>query len=98
MQRRTPDCINFLILYCLPSMVISVSVMLFPVVESLTLKMYNVVGRGLLVFLWIPSGLMECPEGVLCFSNAVLMSESCMSRGILLMQYQGRWSLCAMWM
>ena len=77
-------------------MVMSVSVMLFPVVESLTLKMYNVVGRGPLVFLWIPSGSMECPEGVLWFSKAV--SESCMSRGILLMQYQGRWSLCAMWM
>ena len=30
---------------------VSVSVMLFPVVESLTLKMYNVVGRGPLVFL-----------------------------------------------
>ena len=77
-------------------MVISVSVMLFPVVESLPLKMYNVVGRGPLVFLWIPSGSMECPEGVLWFSKAVLMSESCMSRGILLTQYQGRWSLCAM--
>ena len=43
------------------------------------------------MFLWIPSGSMECPEGVLWFSKAVLMSESCMSRGILLMQYQGRW-------
>ena len=73
-------------------MVIFVFVMLFPVVESLTLKMYNV------VFLWIPCGSMECPEGVLWFSKAVLMSESCMSRGILLMQYQGRWSLCATWM
>ena len=72
------------------------SVMLFPVVESLTLKMHNVVGRGPLVFLWIPSGSMECPEGVLWFSKAALMSESCMSS--LLMQYQGRWSLCAMWM
>ena len=79
-------------------MVISVSVMLFPVVESLTLKMYDVVGKGHLVFLWIPSGSMDCPEGVLWFSKAVLMSESCMSRGILLMQYQGRWSLCEMWM
>jgi hypothetical protein len=97
-QRSTPDCINFLILYCLPSMVIFVSVMLFPVVQSLTLKMYNVVGRGPLVFLWIPSGSMVCPEGVLWFSKAVLISESCISRGILLMQYQGRRSLCAMWM
>ena len=34
--------------------------MLFPVVESLTLKMYNMVGRGPLVFLWIPFGSMEC--------------------------------------
>ena len=50
------------------------------------------------MFLWIPSRSMECPEGVLWFSKAVLMNESCMSRGILLMQYQGRWSLCAMWM
>ena len=72
--------------------------MLFPVVESLTLKMYNVVGRGPLVFLWIPSGSMECPEGVLWFSKDVLMSESWISRGTMLMQYQGRWSLCAMWM
>ena len=66
-------------------MVISVSVMLFPVVESLTLKMYNVVGRGPLMFLWIPSGSMKCPEGVLGFSKAVLMIESCISRGILSM-------------
>ena len=70
-------------------MVISVSVMLFPVVES-TLKMYNVVGMVPLVFIWIPSGSMKCPEGVLWFSKAVLMIESCMSRGILLVQYQGR--------
>ena len=42
------------------------------------------------MFLWIPSGSMECPEGVPMVSlKAVLMSESCMSRGILLMQYQG---------
>ena len=39
-------------------MVIFVSVMLFPVVESLTLNVYNVVGRGPLVFLWIPTGSM----------------------------------------
>ena len=36
------------------------------------------------MFLYIPSGSMECPEGVLWFSIAVLMSESCMYRGILL--------------
>ena len=38
---------------------------------------------------------MSCPEGVLWFPNAVLMTESCISRGILLIQYQGRRSLCA---
>ena len=38
------------------------------------------------MFLWIPSGSMECPEGVLWFSKDVLMSESCMSREIMLMQ------------
>ena len=56
------------------------------------------VGMGPSVFIWIPFGAMECPEGVLWFSKAVLMSKLCMSRGILLMQYKGRWSLCAMWM